>query len=66
MTTEYVLWGTPKGSNDPIDEKVLYTQGKTEADIERVKGLAAKEGWHSFRVQVLDLGAKPDFTKGLR
>jgi hypothetical protein len=59
--TEYILWGLPKGSNDRIDEKVLYTQGKTAADIERIKTIAAKDGWHSFRVQTLYLDEMPDF-----
>jgi hypothetical protein len=39
---EYVIWGLPKDSTDPIDEKVLYTQAKNEADIERVKERAAQ------------------------
>lgn len=53
---EYVLWGIPKGETDALHAQVLYTQGKTPADVERVKRLAAREGWHSFRVQVLDMG----------
>jgi hypothetical protein len=60
---EYVLWGMPKGSTDRLDEKVLYTQAKTEADIERIKALASADGWHSFRVQILDLDVLPDFGK---
>lgn len=51
---EYILWGTPKGKTDAFHEVVLYTQGKTSQDIERVKALAKKEGWHSFRVQIID------------
>lgn len=64
-TLEFVLWGLPKGSTDRIDEKVLYTQGKTLEQIEAVKIHAAADGWHSFRVQVLDLDEKPDFSKGV-
>ena len=52
---EYVLWGLPQGENDALHSTILYTQGKTPADVERVKKLAARDGWHSFRVQVLDL-----------
>lgn len=63
---EYVLWGLPKGSTDPIDEKVLYTQGKTIVDIQRIEKLAAADGWHSFRVQELDLNVVPDFSKEAR
>lgn len=62
MKREYVLWGIPKGSTDPIDEKVLFTQAKTPLDIERVKRKASADGWHSFRVQILDLDVPPDFS----
>lgn len=62
---ERVLWGLPKGSRDRLDERVLYTQAKSQADIDRVKKMAAAEGWHSFRVQKLDLDAPPDFTRVL-
>ena len=55
---EWVLWGLPRGKRDPLDAQILYTQAKSEADVERVKRLAAKDGWHSFRVQVIDL-SKP-------
>lgn len=60
---EYILWGTPKGSNDPIDEKVLYTQGKSIEDIQKIERLASADGWHSFRVQELDLDVAPDFGR---
>lgn len=67
---EYILWGIPKGKSDAIDAQVLYTQGKTPADVERVKKLAARDGWHSFRVQVLDTGkpwnASAAFAKGVK
>ncbi len=59
--TELILWGIPQGSNDAIDEKVLFTKALSWADIEHVKAIASKDGWHSFRVQVLDLEAMPDF-----
>jgi hypothetical protein len=55
---EWVLWGLPRGKRDRIHERILYTQAKSEADLERVKRLAAQDGWHSFRVQTLDL-SKP-------
>jgi len=59
---EYVLWGLPADSNDPIDEKVLSTQARTPGEMDTVKQTAARDGWHAFRVQVLDLDTKPDFT----
>lgn len=67
---EYVLWGLPKGETDALHSTILYTQGKTPADVERIKKLAARDGWHSFRVQVLDLSKGWDagaaFAKGVR
>jgi hypothetical protein len=62
---EYVLWGLPKGSNDTLDEKVL-TSTVDKARVEKIKGLAAADGWHSFRIQRLDLSKPPDFTKTIR
>ena len=58
---EYILWGLPKGSTDRLDEKVLYIQAKTPVQMDAAKELAAKDGWHSFRVQILDLDKAPDF-----
>lgn len=58
MAKEYVLWGLPKGETDHLHAKILYTRGKDMADVERVKKLAAAEGWHTFSVQVIDL-SKP-------
>lgn len=66
MNKEYVLWGLPAGSNDPIDEKVLSTQAKTPLQMDAVKQTALRDGWHSFRVQILDLDAKPDFTGAVK
>lgn len=65
MAIEYILWGLPKGCDDRLDEKVLYTQGKTWQQIEAVKVRAAQDGWHSFRIQTLDLDAAPDFRKAV-
>ena len=66
MRTELILWGLPKGSTDAIEEKVLCTTAKTPADIERIKAIASSDGWHSFRVQVLDLDVVPDFGATVR
>jgi len=51
---EYILWAVPKGETDQLHAQPIYTQGRTPQDVERVKALAAKEGWHSFRVHILD------------
>jgi len=69
-TKEYVLWGIPKGQTDALHSTILYTQGKTPAEVEKIKKIAARDGWHSFRVQVLDLSKEWDaaaaFAKGVR
>ena len=62
-TQEMILWGIPSGQTDALYAQVLYTQAKSVADIERIKQIAAKDGWHSFSVQVL--GGVPNFTKGV-
>lgn len=62
-TKEYILWGIPKGETDHLYAQILYTQGKTPQDVEQVKALAAKEGWHTFRVQVLNLSQPFDAGK---
>ena len=53
-TKEYILWAIPQGSTDELDSKPIFTQGKSEADVDRIKEIAAKDGWHTFRVQILD------------
>jgi hypothetical protein len=67
---EYVLWGLPKGSNDHLDAVVLLSCGRSPEDVEKVKKLASKEGWHTFRVQVIDLSkpfdASAAFVQGLQ
>jgi len=62
MTTETVLYGLPKGETERYTEVLLLTNA-TPALIEKVKVLAARDGFHSFRVAVIDLTVKPDFTK---
>lgn len=51
---ELILWGLPKGETDPIHQKVLYTKAKNMKQIDSIKEIAAKDGWHSFKVQKLD------------
>ena len=60
---EYILWAVPKGETDQLHAQPIYTQGRSPQDVERVKALAAKEGWHSFRMQVLDLSQPFDAPK---
>jgi hypothetical protein len=56
-----LLYGIPKGETERYTESLLYTQGKTMADIEHVKTIASRDGWHSFRIAYSD-GSPPDFT----
>lgn len=57
---EYALWALPKGETDRLHEQVL-TSTTSSARVEQVKELAGRDGWHGFRVQVLD-GTVPDFA----
>jgi hypothetical protein len=66
MSIEYVLWGLPKDSNDTLDQQILATRLPNPKAAEKIKAIAAKDGWHSFRIQKLDLSTPPDFTKAVR
>ena len=63
MAMELVLWGLPKGETDRLYEVVLSTQCKTMVEVEKIKSLAKKDGWHGFRIQKLNLDIAPDFVK---
>lgn len=60
----YVLWGRPCGSTDALDEKVLLSEA-TQAQCDRVRPIAAKDGWYTFRQVALD-NKVPDFAACLR
>jgi hypothetical protein len=63
--TETVLYGIPKGLTERYEEVLLLTKATPEK-IEQVKLLAARDGFHSFRVAHVDLSVAPDFTKAVR
>ena len=63
--TETVLYGLPKGATERYEEVVLLTNATPEL-IQRVKVMASKDGFHSFRVANIDLSQAPDFTKAIR
>jgi hypothetical protein len=65
MATETILYGLPKGSTERYDEVLLLTNATPEK-IAKVKVLAARDGFHSFRVAHVDLSIAPDFTKAVR
>ena len=60
MTRETLLYGLPKGATERYEEHLLLTNATPER-IERVKVLAARDGFHSFRVAEIELGEVPDF-----
>jgi hypothetical protein len=60
MTKETVLYGLPKGATERYEEVILLTNATAET-IAKVKVMAAKDGFHSFRVAVIDLTTAPDF-----
>ena len=62
---EMVLYGLPKGSTERYEEVLLLTNATIEK-IEKVKQLAARDGFHSFRVATIDLSVIPDFAKAVR
>ena len=51
---EIVLWAIPDGETDPLYEHAISIQCRTQTDIETVIGFASKDGWHSFRVSILE------------
>ena len=58
---ETVLYGKRQGEED-WQEELLLTNATPET-IERVKILAAKDGFISFRVATINLSIVPDFAK---
>jgi hypothetical protein len=60
MNIERVLYGIPKGSTERYEEVILLTNA-TDTLIERVKVLAAADGFHSFRVAEINLSCAPNF-----
>ena len=62
---ERVMYGIPKDGTERYMEVLLLTNA-TDTKIERVKELAAKDGFHSFRVATIDLGAVPNFRNTLQ
>lgn len=63
MKNEIVLWGIAKGETEAWKEQVLYTKATNMNDIDKVRAIAAKDGWHSFRVSVIDLSQEPNFKE---
>lgn len=62
---EKVLYGIPKGETERYQEVLLLTNATPER-VKKAKSLAAKDGFHSFRVADIDLSTPPDFTRAIR
>ena len=60
---ELVLWGVKTGDEDWQQQILLAGPQATPANIEKVKVLAAKDGFGKFRVAKIDLSQPPDFSK---
>lgn len=60
--TEYLLYGLAAGETERYREVMLLSNGRSPADVERVKTVASKDGWHSFRTSTYN-GEAPDFSK---
>lgn len=59
--TEYLLYGLPHGQTERYTELLLIAT-TDRAIIDRVRGLAERDGFHSFR-EVTYSGEAPDFSK---
>lgn len=59
---ETLLYGLPKDATERYQEVLLLTNA-TAGLIEKVKAMAAKDGFHSFRVAEIDLAVAPDFRR---
>lgn len=62
--TEYILYGLRAGDSERYKEELLTVRHTTK-DIEFIKTVAAKDGFHSFRVATFK-GKPPDFAKTIR
>jgi hypothetical protein len=61
---ELVLYGKRKDRTEDWHEEILLTNATPE-NIERVKVLAGRDGFVSFRVAEIDLSTPPDFKKAV-
>ena len=62
MSKQILVYGLPADETERYTESLLAETCRTQADIDKVKAAAGKDGWHSFRVATWN-GEAPDFTK---
>ena len=58
--TELILWGRKNGAEEWQEELLL--SNATQAQINKVKPLAAADGYGHFRTARIDMTVKPDFA----
>ncbi len=61
---EHLLYGIPAGETERHSEALL-TVTTDKARIAKVRELATRDGFHSFREATFD-GAPPDFAAAIR
>jgi len=61
---ELVMWGIPKGETERYKEVLLLSNGTPEK-VARVKELATRDGFHSFRTANVNLGKPPSFGRNV-
>jgi len=61
---EILLYGLEKGETRDYMETLLASNCKNQADVEKVKTVAALHGFHSFRVATYN-GEAPNFAKAV-
>ena len=59
---ERILWGVKQG--DPDWQEVVLSRRKEKFDM--VIRIATRDGYHKFRVAVLDMSIPPDFKGVVR
>jgi len=62
MNQVITLWALPKGEMERYMEVLISETCQNEADIERIKARAARDGYHSFRVAKINLDEPPNFA----
>ena len=65
LPQQILVYGLAKGDTERWQEVLLSKACKTKECVEKVKQMASKDGFHSFRVTTFD-GGPPDFTKIFR
>jgi len=62
MDAELVLYGLEVDATERWQEVLLGTSDSGMARLEAIRALAARDGFHSFRVAKVHLGAVPNFA----